>query len=153
VSPPVAAAARERAAALRQQIDQANHAYYVLDAPTISDAEYDQLFRELQALEAAHPELQSSDSPTLRVGAVPATALAKHMHARPMLSLANAFTPEELVAWEERNAKLAAGVRSAGYALEIKIDAASCAEPRAATASWERTSRRTCGRFTTFHCG
>jgi len=125
VSPPVAAAARERAAALRQQIDQANHAYYVLDAPTISDAEYDQLFRELQALEAAHPELQSSDSPTLRVGAVPATALAKHMHARPMLSLANAFTPEELVAWEERNAKLAAGVRSAGYALEIKIDGAA----------------------------
>jgi len=86
VNPKVAAAARERAATLRQQIDQANHAYYVLDAPTISDAEYDQLFRELQSLEAAHPELQSSDSPTLRVGAVPATALAKHMHARPMLS-------------------------------------------------------------------
>ena len=125
MSPPVAAAARERAAALRQQIDQANHAYYVLDAPTISDAEYDRLFRELQSLEAAHPELQSTDSPTLRVGAAPATALARHTHARPMLSLANAFAPEELVAWEERNAKLAAGVRTSGYALEIKIDGAA----------------------------
>ena len=125
MSPPVAAAARERAAALRQQIDQANHAYYVLDAPTISDAEYDQLFRELQSLETAHPELQSTDSPTLRVGAVPATALAKHTHVRPMLSLANAFTPEELVAWEERIARLATGVRTSGYALEIKIDGAA----------------------------
>ena len=125
MSPPVAAAARERAAALRQQIDQANHAYYILDAPTISDAEYDRLFRELQSLEAAHPELQSTDSPTLRVGAAPATALARHTHARPMLSLANAFAPEELVAWEERNARLAAGVRTSGYALEIKIDGAA----------------------------
>ena len=125
MSPPVAAAARERAAALRQQIDQANHAYYVLDAPTISDAEYDRLFRELQSLEAAHPELQSTDSPTLRVGTAPATALARHTHARPMLSLANAFAPEELVAWEERNARLAAGVRTSGYALEIKIDGAA----------------------------
>ena len=120
-----AAAARERAAVLRQQIDQANHAYYVLDAPTIADAEYDQLFRELQSLEAEHPELRSPESPTLRVGATPSTSLAKHTHARPMLSLANAFTPEELVAWEERNARLATGVRSAGYALEIKIDGAA----------------------------
>ncbi len=125
MSPKVAPAARERAATLRQQIDQANHAYYVLDAPTISDAEYDKLFRELQSLEAEHPELQSTDSPTLRVGATPATALVKHTHARPMLSLANAFTPEELVSWEERNARLAAGVRTAGYALEIKIDGAA----------------------------
>ena len=59
------------------------------------------------------------------MGAAPATALAKHTHARPMLSLANAFTPEELVAWEERNASLAAGVRTAGYTLEIKIDGAA----------------------------
>ncbi len=125
MTPPAAAARRERAAALRQQIDQANHAYYVLDAPTISDAEYDQLFRELQSLEAEHPELRSPDSPTLRVGAAPATSLAKHTHARPMLSLANAFAPEELVAWEERNARLAPAVRTAGYALEIKIDGAA----------------------------
>ncbi len=125
MNPPAAAARRERAAALRQMLDQANHAYYVLDAPTIPDAEYDQLFRELQALEAEHPDLRSPDSPTLRVGATPSTSLAKHTHARPMLSLANAFTPEELVAWEERNARLASDVRSAGYAIEIKIDGAA----------------------------
>ena len=125
MNPPVAAGARQRAAALRQQIDEANHAYYVLDAPTISDAEYDRLFRELQSLEAEHPDLRSPDSPTLRVGATPSTSLAKHTHARPMLSLANAFDPEELVAWEERNAKLADSVRTAGYALEIKIDGAA----------------------------
>ena len=61
--------AAERAAWLRQQIDRANHAYYVLDAPEISDAEYDRLFRELQAIEAANPDLRSPDSSTQRVGA------------------------------------------------------------------------------------
>jgi hypothetical protein len=66
------------------------------DAPEIPDAEYDRLFRELQALEVAHPELQSPDSPTQRVGAIAATSLAKHTHKRPMRSLANAFTAEEL---------------------------------------------------------
>ena len=119
------AALQERAATLRSQIDQANHAYYVLDAPTMADAEYDRLFRELQALEQEHPELRTPDSPTTRVGATPASALTKHNHARPMLSLANAFSAEELVAWEERNAKLAPAVRNAGYALEVKIDGAA----------------------------
>jgi DNA ligase (NAD+) len=84
--------------------------------------EYDRLFRELQALEAQHPELQSPDSPTQRIGAVAATALAKHTHRRPMLSLANAFSAEELAAWEERNARLAPEVKTAGYATEVKID-------------------------------
>ena len=88
--------AAERAAWLREQIDRANHAYYVLDAPEISDAEYDRLFRELQALEDAHPELRSTDSPTQRVGAPVAGVLAKVRHLRPMISLGNAFTPEEL---------------------------------------------------------
>jgi NAD-dependent DNA ligase len=64
----------ERAASLRQQLERANHAYYVLDAPEITDAEYDRLFRELQALEAAHPDLVTPDSPTLRVGAAVASA-------------------------------------------------------------------------------
>src|SRR5215210_8873369 len=95
----------EQVTRLREQIDRANHAYYVNDAPEISDAEYDGLFRELQALEAAHPELQSPDSPTQRVGAIATTALAKHAHRRPMLSLANAFSTQELTAWEERNAR------------------------------------------------
>ena len=115
----------EQVARLREQIERANHAYYVNDAPEISDAEYDRLFRELQALEAEHPDLQSPDSPTQRVGAVAATALAKHTHHRPMLSLANAFSAEELAAWEERNARLAPEVKTAGYTTEIKIDGAA----------------------------
>jgi DNA ligase (NAD+) len=115
----------EQVARLREQIERANNAYYVLDAPEISDAEYDRLFRELQALEAAHPELQSPDSPTLRIGAAPATAFRKCTHRRPMLSLANAFTDEELAAWEERNARLVPEVRKAGYTSEIKIDGAA----------------------------
>jgi DNA ligase (NAD+) len=112
----------EQAARLREQIERANHAYYVNDAPEISDAEYDRLFRELQALEAEHPDLCTPDSPTLRVGAIATTALAKHTHRRPMLSLANAFSDEELSAWEERNARLVPEVKKAGYTTEVKID-------------------------------
>ena len=118
-------AAAERAAALRQQIERANYAYYVLDAPEITDAEYDRLFRELQALESANPELQLPDSPTQRVGAEVASALAKYTHRRPMLSLANAFSDEELSAWEERNARIVPEVRRDGYSVEIKIDGAA----------------------------
>lgn len=114
--------AAARAADLRARIDRANYAYYVLDAPEISDAEYDLLFRELQTLEERYPDLRTPDSPTLRVGAAPAASLAKHTHLRPMFSLANAFTPEELTAWEERNARIAPDVRTAGYTTEIKID-------------------------------
>jgi DNA ligase (NAD+) len=121
----VTSSAAERAASLRQQIERANYAYYVLDAPEISDAEYDRLFRELQGLEAEHPEIQSPDSPTQRVGAPVASALAKYAHRRPMLSLANAFTGDELTAWEERNARLVPQVRKAGYTTEIKIDGAA----------------------------
>jgi DNA ligase (NAD+) len=121
----VSAAAAERAAALRQQIERANYAYYVLDAPDITDAEYDRLFRELQALEAAHPDLQLPDSPTQRVGAEVASALAKYIHRRPMLSLANAFSDEELTAWQERNARIVPEVRQGGYTVEIKIDGAA----------------------------
>ena len=118
-------AAAGRAAWLRQQIERANHAYYVLDAPEISDAEYDGYFRELQALEREHPELHSPDSPTRRVGAAVASALTKHAHRHPMLSLANAFSPEELIEWEERNARILPEVRAAGYTAEIKIDGAA----------------------------
>jgi DNA ligase (NAD+) len=114
-----------RAAELRRILDRAIHAYYVLDAPEMSDAEYDRLYRELQALEAAHPELRTPDSPTLRVGAEPATQLAKHRHLAPMLSLANAFSDEELEEWEDRNARIAPDVRTAGYTVEVKIDGAA----------------------------
>ncbi|MBA3554937.1 MAG: NAD-dependent DNA ligase LigA [Gemmatimonadales bacterium] len=117
--------AAERADSLRQQLERAGHAYYALDAPEISDAEYDRLFRELQALEEAHPELRSPDSPTQRVGAPVASILPKRPHHRPMLSLANAFTDEELAAWEERNARLVPEVRTASYTAEIKIDGAA----------------------------
>jgi DNA ligase (NAD+) len=115
-------AAERRAAELRRLLNRAIHAYYVLDAPEMSDAEYDRLFRELQSLEAEHPELRTADSPTQRVGAEPAGALTKHTHLVPMLSLANAFSDEELQAWEERNARLAPEVTAGGYTLEIKID-------------------------------
>jgi DNA ligase (NAD+) len=114
-----------RADELRSQIERANHSYYVLDAPEISDAEYDRLFRELQALETAHPELLTPDSPTQRVGAPPASALAKYRHRRPMLSLANAFSDQELEAWEQRNARLVSETLTSGYTTEVKIDGAA----------------------------
>ena len=119
--PPADAAAR--AATLRERLEEAAHAYYVLDAPRMPDAEYDRLFRELQALEAEHPSLRTPDSPTQRVGAEPASQLAKHTHLSPMLSLANAFNDAELEAWEERAVRAAGEeVRRAGYVAELKID-------------------------------
>ena len=114
-----------RAAELRRILERANHAYYVRDKPEMSDAEYDKLFRELQDVEEQHPELRTSDSPTLRVGGEPATAFRKHRHLVPMLSLANAFTEVELREWEERNARLVPEVTAAGYTLEVKIDGAA----------------------------
>ncbi len=118
-------AAADRAAELRRLLERANYAYYTLDKPEISDAEYDRMFRELQALEAAHPDLRSPDSPTQRIGAEPSTAFRKHRHLVPMLSLANAFSVEELQEWEERNLRLAPEVKTAGYTLEVKIDGAA----------------------------
>ena len=114
-----------RAQELRERLERANRLYYVADQPEISDAEYDRLFRELQALEAEHPELATPESPTQRVGAAPATALAKHTHRRPMLSLANAFDQAELAAWEERNARINPEVKQGGYTTEVKIDGAA----------------------------
>jgi len=117
--------AAARAAALRRLLESANYAYYILDKPGMSDAEYDRLFRELQDLETNNPGLQTPDSPTLRVGGEPASAFRKHRHLVPMLSLANAFNETELQAWEERNARLVPEVKEAGYALEVKIDGAA----------------------------
>jgi DNA ligase (NAD+) len=114
-----------RAAELRRLLHRAIHAYYVLDAPDMSDAAYDRLFRELQGLEAEHPALRTADSPTGRVGAEPASALVKHRHLVPMLSLANAFDEAELSAWQERNARITPEVVHAGYTLEVKIDGAA----------------------------
>ncbi|HEX8395506.1 MAG TPA: hypothetical protein VF665_24355, partial [Longimicrobium sp.] len=111
-APPQAAA---RAAELRETLERANHEYYVQDAPTLADAEYDRLFRELRGLEAEHPELRTPDSPTGRVGAEPASRLEKTAHMAPMLSLDNAFDEGELAAWETRNARIVDEVRTAGY--------------------------------------
>lgn len=111
-----------RVQALRDLINRANRAYYVNDKPEVSDAEYDRWMVELKALETAHPELRTPDSPTQRVGAEPSAALVKHTHRRPMLSLANAFSPEELQAWEDRNARITDDVRNSGYTTEVKID-------------------------------
>jgi DNA ligase (NAD+) len=112
-----------RADALRRELEKASYEYHVLDRPTISDVEYDKLYRELLNLEEQYPTLRTADSPTQRVGAEPASQLAKHQHLVPMLSLANAFNEEELAAWEERLVRLAGDdVRRAGYNCELKID-------------------------------
>lgn len=119
---PIPSDTAARAAELREAIERANHEYYVLDAPTFSDQEYDRLFRELRQIEGEHPELRTADSPTLRVGAEPASKLEKTEHLAPMLSLDNAFGDDELRAWETRNARMAEEVRTAGYVCEPKID-------------------------------
>lgn len=113
--------AAERAAALRAQLDDANYRYHVLDDPQIPDAEYDALLRELVELEAAHPGLRTPDSPTVRVGAAPAGAFAPYPHAKPMLSLGNAFDGDELRAFDERVRKLS-GRTDVAYTCELKID-------------------------------
>jgi len=87
---------------LRERLDEASHRYHVLDAPTIPDAEYDALMRELEALEAEHPELVTQDSPTQRVGAAPSGEFAEVRHEIPMLSLANAFNDEEIAEFVRR---------------------------------------------------
>jgi len=112
---------REEAARLRREIERHNHRYYVLDDPEISDAEYDALFRRLQALEEAHPELRTPDSPTQRVGAAPATEFATVRHRQPMLSLQNAATAEEMAAFDERVRKFL-GRERIEYVAEPKID-------------------------------
>jgi DNA ligase (NAD+) len=115
-----------RASQLREILNRASHEYYVLDAPKLSDREYDALFRELQELEAEHPKLRTSDSPTLRVGAPPQSFLIKHEHLVPMLSLGNAFDDAELAAWEERIVRLSGNdVKASGYTTELKIDGAA----------------------------
>jgi DNA ligase (NAD+) len=112
-----------RAEELRASLTRAAHEYYVLDRPTIADAEYDKLFRELQEIERNFPECRTPDSPTLRIGAEVQSQLTKHEHIRPMLSLANAFNDEELRAWEERLVRMAGeDVARSGYTAELKID-------------------------------
>jgi DNA ligase (NAD+) len=114
-------APQHRIAQLRAEIEQHNHRYYVLDEPAIPDAEYDKLFRELQNLEEAHPELLTEDTPTRRVGAAPLKSFAEQTHRTPMLSLNNAFSEEEVRAFDAR-IRESLGVETVEYAAELKFD-------------------------------
>lgn len=111
-----------RARWLRAELNRHNHAYHVLDNPTIPDAEYDKLFRELQALEAAHPELVSSDSPTQRVGAAPLSQFAQVHHSVPMLSINNGFADEDIIAFDRRVSETLKAGGEVEYAAELKFD-------------------------------
>ena len=113
--------ATARIAALRREIDEHNYRYHVLDAPVIADAEYDSLFRELVALEAAHPEYITSDSPTQRVGAEPLPYFADVVHDLPMLSLNNAFGEDDLRAFDRR-VREQLGKEEVVYTAEPKLD-------------------------------
>jgi DNA ligase (NAD+) len=115
------AEAKQRIEKLKAEINQHNYRYYVLDSPEISDAEYDELMRELQALEAEFPQFLTPDSPTQRVGAAPLEAFGVVEHPLPLLSLGNAFSKEELAAWYRRTLKLT-GSQKFDFAGEHKID-------------------------------
>jgi len=112
---------KRRIEELREVINHHNYRYYVLDSPEISDAEYDELMRELQQLEGEHPELVTPDSPTQRIGAPPVEAFGVVEHPQPLLSLTNAFSYEELAAWHKRVSKLLGG-RQFDLVCEPKID-------------------------------
>ncbi|MEU5959812.1 NAD-dependent DNA ligase LigA [Micromonospora parva] len=112
--------ARERHAALSQELTEHQYRYYVLDAPTIPDADFDRQLRELEALEAQFPALRTPDSPTQRVGGTFSTDFTPVTHAERMLSLDNAFADEELAAWAERVERDAGG--PVPYLCELKVD-------------------------------
>jgi DNA ligase (NAD+) len=113
--------ARKRAETLRRDIETHNYRYYVLDAPTIPDAEYDRLFRELVELETRYPELATPDSPTQRVGGAPLEEFPQVAHRTPMLSLNNAFTEADVIAFDRR-VREGLGRDEIEYAAEPKFD-------------------------------
>ncbi len=110
-----------RAEALRQELNDHAYRYYVLDAPVISDAEYDQLYRELEELERRYPQLITPDSPTQRIGGKPLDGFRQVQHETPMLSLGNVFDKHELYAWDKRVRELA-GSDGMEYSAEPKLD-------------------------------
>ncbi len=113
--------------ALREKIRHHEYLYYGLDAPEISDADFDVLMRELKALETEHPELVTADSPTQRVGGKPKEGFAKVAHSRPMLSLDNVTSEEELRDWDRRARSLAGEGAEISYVCEFKLDGLSMA--------------------------
>lgn len=114
--------ARHRHADLADQVTEHNYRYHVLDSPLVSDAEYDRLMRELRALEEAHPGLMTPDSPTQRVSGVPSTAFGQVVHQVPMLSLDNAFTDEEVAAFDRRIHERLKVEGELDYVAEPKLD-------------------------------
>lgn len=116
------ASVRQRVLKLRAEIDRHNHRYHVLDDPEIPDAEYDRLLTQLRELEKAHPALIVPESPTQRVGGSPVEAFAQVRHHNPMLSLDNAFTQEEVVAFDRRVRERLETDREVTYACEPKLD-------------------------------
>lgn len=112
----------QRAEALRRQLHEHSYRYYVLHAPSITDAEYDRLYHELVALESAHPEIITPDSPTQRAGSDLQGDFEKVTHPAPILSLSNCFSEDDLRAWEERNLKLLPAGTTLDYTLEPKLD-------------------------------
>ncbi len=110
-----------RARELQSLLNRYSHEYYVEDKPSVSDAVYDRLFRELQSLEERFPDLRSDDSPTQRVGAPPLQSFSAYRHVGPMLSLSNAFDADELRAWHARVARLLGG-EPLSFVAELKID-------------------------------
>ena len=113
---------RKRTRKLQEELTRYNHQYHVLDSPEISDAEYDQLFRELLLLEAEFPALQTADSPTLKVGAPPLDRFEKVIHRMPMLSLGNAFGEDELYDFDKRVRDRLKSIKTVEYVAEPKLD-------------------------------
>ncbi|MGD9155440.1 MAG: NAD-dependent DNA ligase LigA, partial [Bacillota bacterium] len=107
---------------LKTAIERHNHLYYVLDAPEITDSEYDQLLQELIRLEEEYPELRTADSPTQRVGGAPLSQFQSVRHRAPLLSLDNTFSPDELRAFDERVRRGLDEAQSVEYHAELKID-------------------------------
>jgi DNA ligase (NAD+) len=114
-------------ATLRHQLQTASYAYYVLDKPLMPDEVYDRLYRELQELEQAHPDLITPDSPTQRVGEKPATQFTSVQHNIPLYSLENAFDLKEFEAWEDRWRRQVPQVNQVNYVAELKIDGSALA--------------------------
>src|SRR6516164_6916115 len=111
----------KRAAELRRLLDHHNYKYYVEDKPEISDREFDRLLKELQEIEAAHPELITPDSPTQRVGGQPIEGFVAVRHRQPMLSIDNTYSADELREFDRRVRKVVGG-KALTYVVELKID-------------------------------
>jgi DNA ligase (NAD+) len=122
-----ATTAAEKIEELREELRHHEHLYYVMDAPVLTDAQYDALMNELKALEAENPELVTADSPTQRVGGKPADGFQKVAHSRPMLSLDNAYNEEELKAWDARVRGGLPASETVRYTCELKLDGLSLA--------------------------